>query len=118
MNDTELNKIKAEVKRKALENYAASISNPELISNFIVTGGIGYLYYAAFTDNKTFDGRDMLPWSELPENIQGAWGNAAYGIVGETFDGFITGFIDEFFKELSKVFEAQNSLNSTNINLN
>lgn len=36
-------------------------------------GRIGYEAYAAFTNGKTFDGRDMPTWDKLPTNIQAAW---------------------------------------------
>lgn len=39
----------------------------------MTSGQKGYERYAAFTGGKTFDGRDMPTWSQLPERIQGAW---------------------------------------------
>jgi hypothetical protein len=33
----------------------------------------GYEGYAASTGGKTFDGRDMPKWEDLPERIQEAW---------------------------------------------
>ena len=33
----------------------------------------GYEGYAESTGGKTFDGRDIPKWSELPPRIQGAW---------------------------------------------
>jgi hypothetical protein len=40
----------------------------------------GYEAYAKYTGGKTFDGRSMPTWDELPPNIQGAW-RAAVGAV-------------------------------------
>lgn len=34
---------------------------------------VAYDAYAAFTGGKTFDGRDMPTWENLPERIQNAW---------------------------------------------
>lgn len=34
---------------------------------------IGYEGYAASTGGKTFDGRDMPKWDELPARIKDAW---------------------------------------------
>lgn len=34
---------------------------------------IGYEAYAVSTGGKTFDGRDMPKWPELPERIRDAW---------------------------------------------
>lgn len=42
-------------------------------------GRVGYEAYAATTDGKTFDNREMPTWDALPQRIQAAW-NAA----GET----------------------------------
>lgn len=33
----------------------------------------GYEGYAAFTGGKTFDGRDMPTWDQLPDRIRQAW---------------------------------------------
>lgn len=43
-------------------------------------GAIGYEAYAKKTGGKTYDGRDMPKWEELPEKIQDAWEAAANGI--------------------------------------
>lgn len=40
-------------------------------------GALGYSAYAQFTGGKTFDGRDMPKWGDLPERIQRAWNAAA-----------------------------------------
>jgi hypothetical protein len=40
-------------------------------------GQVAYLGYFAFTGGKTFDGRDMPPWKDLPARIRLAWGAAA-----------------------------------------
>lgn len=40
-------------------------------------GQIAYEAYANHTGNKTFDGREMLPWSELNTDIRTAWEKAA-----------------------------------------
>lgn len=44
-------------------------------------GQAGYEAYAAKTGGKTFDGRDMPKWDELPDRIKDAWSAAAHGIV-------------------------------------
>lgn len=44
-------------------------------------GQIGYEAYATSTGGKTFDGRDMPTWLDLPERIQAAWEAAAIAIV-------------------------------------
>ncbi len=36
---------------------------------------VAYRAYAEHTGGKTWDGRDMPTWEELPEKIQGAWQN-------------------------------------------
>lgn len=36
-------------------------------------GRIGYEAYANSTGGKTFDGRDMPKWEELPQRIRDAW---------------------------------------------
>lgn len=36
-------------------------------------GQVGYEAYAQSTGGKTFDGRDMPTWEQLPERIQRAW---------------------------------------------
>lgn len=43
-------------------------------------GSVGYSAYAESTGGKTFDGRDMPRWSDLPERIQNAWNAAARAI--------------------------------------
>lgn len=43
-------------------------------------GQIGYEAYAASTGGKTFDGRDMPRWDELPPRIVAAWEAAASAI--------------------------------------
>ena len=45
-------------------------------------GSVGYEAYAASTGGKTFDGRDMPRWSDLPERIQKAWNDASLAIRG------------------------------------
>ncbi len=44
---------------------------------------MGYEAYAEFTGGKTFDGRDMPKWHELPERIQNAWRAAAKVIAAQ-----------------------------------
>jgi hypothetical protein len=39
-------------------------------------GRAAYEGYAAYTGGKTFDGRDMPTWQELPPRIRNAWGAA------------------------------------------
>jgi hypothetical protein len=41
----------------------------------------GYLGYAASTGGKTFDGRDMPGWHELPIKIRDAWYDAARAVL-------------------------------------
>jgi hypothetical protein len=48
------------------------------------TGQTGYEAYAAFTGGKTFDGRDMPSWKDLPQRIQDAWNAAATAILNPT----------------------------------
>ncbi len=43
-------------------------------------GAIGYDAYAKFTGGKTFDGRDMPKWEDLPPRIKQAWAAAAQSI--------------------------------------
>lgn len=42
----------------------------------------GYEAYAKSTGGKTFDGRDMPTWMQLPLRIQDAWASAAEAIAG------------------------------------
>ncbi len=44
-------------------------------------GKLGYEAYASSTGGKTFDGRDMPTWEDLPERIQRAWYAAASAII-------------------------------------
>lgn len=37
------------------------------------TAHVAYDAYADFTGGKTFDGRDMPKWHELPDRIRDAW---------------------------------------------
>lgn len=41
---------------------------------------IAYEGYASSTGGKTFDGRDMPAWSDLPERIQCAWAAAVLAV--------------------------------------
>jgi hypothetical protein len=43
-------------------------------------GKIGYQAYAASTGGKTFDGRDMPAYEDLPDRIKEAWGAAGNAI--------------------------------------
>lgn len=43
----------------------------------------GYEGYAKSTGGKTFDGRDMPKWSELPPRIQDAWRDAIVAAVDQ-----------------------------------
>jgi len=52
------------------------------MSEFFALGREGYEAYAKSTGGKTFDGRDMPLWSQLPQRIQDAWSEAARAIVG------------------------------------
>jgi hypothetical protein len=40
-------------------------------------GRAAYTGYGLEADHQTFDGREMLDWSELSERIQDAWAEAA-----------------------------------------
>lgn len=42
---------------------------------------VGYESYAEKTGGKTFDGRQMPKWEELPSKIQEAWEAATHAIV-------------------------------------
>ena len=44
-------------------------------------GRIGYEAYAHSTGGKTFDGRDMPRWEDLPDPIQTAWEAAGLAIL-------------------------------------
>jgi hypothetical protein len=44
-------------------------------------GQIGYEAYAEFTGGKTWDGRDMPKWDNLPNKIKEAWLEAALAII-------------------------------------
>lgn len=46
-------------------------------------GRKGYEAYAKATGGKTFDGRDMPTWEQLPERIVNAWNAAAVAIAEE-----------------------------------
>lgn len=45
-------------------------------------GQVGYLAYAKSTGGKTYDGRDMPGWDDLPDAIKDAWRAAATAIEG------------------------------------
>lgn len=47
-------------------------------------GQIGYEAYAKKTGGKTYDGRDMPQFFDLPQNIRDAWEAAANAIVEHT----------------------------------
>ena len=51
-----------------------------------MSGRAGYLAYAESTGGKTFDGRNMPSWDDLPGRIQEAWNAAAKAIAKEVFD--------------------------------
>ena len=44
-------------------------------------GRMGYEEYAVSTGGKTYDGRDMPQWDDLPERIKSAWCAAASKIL-------------------------------------
>ena len=55
-------------------------------------GKTGYEAYAASTGGKTFDGRDMPKWDDLPPKIQTAWMEAARAIAVSAHEkGFFPG---------------------------
>lgn len=47
-------------------------------------GQIAYEAYADSTGGKTFDGRDMPKWEQLPERIQLAWSAATRAVMAAT----------------------------------
>jgi hypothetical protein len=50
-----------------------------------VNGQVAYEAYAASTGGKTFDGREMPTWDELPVRIQVAWGAAAKAVAKQVY---------------------------------
>lgn len=44
-------------------------------------GKAGYEAYAKSTGGKTFDGREMPKWEDLPQRIRDAWTQAANAIL-------------------------------------
>lgn len=44
-------------------------------------GRVGYEAYARATGGKTFDGRAMPTWGELPAGVSAAWAAAAEAVV-------------------------------------
>lgn len=48
-------------------------------------GQVGYEAYAESTGGKTFDGRDMPKWDELPARIKTAWEYASEAILELSF---------------------------------
>jgi len=48
-------------------------------------GKCGYEAYAKSTGGKTFDGRDMPMWEQLPENIKRAWADASKAIAEQIY---------------------------------
>ncbi len=46
----------------------------------------GYEAYAKSTGGKTYDGKDMPKWDEVPQKIKDAW-NAAATAIAETEEG-------------------------------
>jgi hypothetical protein len=51
-----------------------------------MSGRAGYVAYAETTGGKTFDGREMPSWDELPGRIQEAWNAAAKAMAKEVYD--------------------------------
>lgn len=43
-------------------------------------GRLGYEAYAAHTGGKTYDGRAMPEWADLPDGIRAAWSASARAI--------------------------------------
>jgi hypothetical protein len=54
-------------------------------------GRWGYEAYARSTGGKTFDGRAMPAWSELPDRIQRAWDEAAFAVCNHHDGGDVGG---------------------------
>ncbi len=59
----------------------------------------GYEGYAEYTGGKTFDGRNMPKWDELPPNIKKAWQAATAKILKR---GLITAL-----KEITRMVEEE-----------
>ena len=51
----------------------------------------GYRAYARYTGGKTFDGRAMPAWGDLPARIQEAWAEAAVAIAAAIVPDVHTG---------------------------
>ena len=49
-------------------------------------GRVGYEAYAAFTRGKTYDGREMPAWQDLPDRTRRAWETAAGAIAQAQVD--------------------------------
>lgn len=45
------------------------------------TAHVAYDAYAEFTGGKTFDGRDMPTWEQLPDRIKNAWRAAVSAVL-------------------------------------
>lgn len=43
-------------------------------------GQIGFEAYWAFTNGKTFDGRDIPAWKDLGDSVRGAWEDGAQAV--------------------------------------
>mgnify|MGYP001586076291 CR=1 FL=1 len=57
-------------------------------------GIIGYETYAKFTGGKTWDGKPMPTWEDLPEKIQGAWGASGEAVVESYIDSMVQEWCD------------------------
>lgn len=53
----------------------------------MTSGQVGYEAYAQHTGSKTFDGRDMPKWGDLPERTTSAWQAAADAITAAALAG-------------------------------
>lgn len=55
---------------------------------YVRRGRIAYEAYAVSTGGKTYDGREMPSWGELPELIRNAWMAAASVLWQEFMDEY------------------------------
>lgn len=56
---------------------------PVASGNATSLGRAGYEGYARSTGGKTFDGRDMPSWTDLPPHVVKAWEDAALAILND-----------------------------------
>lgn len=60
-------------------------------------GQIAFEAYCEYTGGKTHDGKDVPPWSDLGDQIQGAWEASACAVVTDgTWESFPAGTSDKY----------------------